>query len=821
MNFEESLSKFEFFCDEFHSLRELNYTESDTRSKIIDKIFIDVLGWEELNIEREGHTSAGYFDYIIKLLGRQFMFVVEAKKISVNFQLPINSKQTTINALMKSPQNEEVVTQIRGYIKEKELEYGVITNGHQFIIGRFYGANFRTNKCLIFNGLNDIKIRFVEFYNALSRNAVMSYNGFLIREEKEEPKTIFSTLTDKHYEVIIRNTLRPELQRIVDYVFDEIHKYEELKDKDIINECFVKNAETKANQDAIERLFADHTPQLNEVFSPKTDSTFSQLKDSLINNHVSINVAPPKPIILIGTRGAGKTTFINYFFKVYMNNVLQNKNPYIYLDFKKYLNIDFKDSISRIYEDILDELQERFEFLTEPKILERVYLKEIKIKKKLWDLNPDNYNIELQKFLSERYSNIDNHFINLSEYLIKDRQIRICIIIDNADQLDEEYQKSAYMLAQNLFIKAKCATIISLREGYYYKYRDELPFNAFGADKVFHITAPPYREVLQKRIDYTITRIDNFEGTHGNVDEKKIIFSPENLKNFFNNINKTLFGVKNSEMLRYLEQNSQNNIREGLKSFRYFLESGHTKLEDYFLRQAISTDEYSPIPIWEFIKSLGLDNKLYYNHEISRIKNLFYPEEGSTSHFTKIKILKYLFEKTKKGGYNEKFVSYSELLDFFKKFSYDEVSIFKNVQRLLKFRFIETQTAISDIEIDNINITLDTSICISFSGYYYLDELICRFHYIDLVLQDTPIFSQLDFEKIKMNFPYTTEKGKRDLYKRKQVVEYFISYLSSQEILELSNSEGLSELERKVMSESIVQYIMDKKLQKDLSRLLG
>lgn len=38
-------------------------SESDTRSKIIDVFFKDILGWEESDIERERFVQVGYYDY--------------------------------------------------------------------------------------------------------------------------------------------------------------------------------------------------------------------------------------------------------------------------------------------------------------------------------------------------------------------------------------------------------------------------------------------------------------------------------------------------------------------------------------------------------------------------------------------------------------------------------------------------------------------------------------------------------------------------------------------------------------------------------------
>ena len=42
---------------------------------------------------------------------------------------------------------------------------------------------------------------------------------------------------------------------------------------------------------------------------------------------------------------------------------------------------------------------------------------------------------------------------------------------------------------------------------YYYKWRNSPPFDAFESN-VYHISAPRYNEVLQKRINYTLSKIE-------------------------------------------------------------------------------------------------------------------------------------------------------------------------------------------------------------------------------------------------------------------------------------------------------------------------
>lgn len=138
----ESIQSFEKYVQEFKQYKQRDLSETDTRSKVLDVILLDVLNWKEHDITREGYVGNGFFDYLIEVPG--FKFVVEAKKLSVDFKLPTTGREHSLGLLYSG--NSEVIDQIRNYAFKKDVGFGVISNGHQFIISRFIntdGSNWK------------------------------------------------------------------------------------------------------------------------------------------------------------------------------------------------------------------------------------------------------------------------------------------------------------------------------------------------------------------------------------------------------------------------------------------------------------------------------------------------------------------------------------------------------------------------------------------------------------------------------------------------------------------------------------------------------
>lgn len=174
---DQALLAFEEYKKEYNSFSQTQLSESDTRSKLIDKLLINVLGWSEENITREGKVESGFFDYKLSLPGIHIL--LEAKKQVIEMVFPENHLRTTLNALLK--QNKEVIEQLKDYCIDSGIPLGIITNGHQFIISKFFnsdGTDWKKNQTFIFRSLDDIENRFIDFYNNLSKKGIIANGGF-------------------------------------------------------------------------------------------------------------------------------------------------------------------------------------------------------------------------------------------------------------------------------------------------------------------------------------------------------------------------------------------------------------------------------------------------------------------------------------------------------------------------------------------------------------------------------------------------------------------------------------------------------------------
>jgi hypothetical protein len=776
--YDKSFEELLCFEKEYADFKVKDLSESDTRSKILDKILIDVLGWTEYDIEREGWVRVGFFDYEIKT--SSFQFVIEAKKNFVDFKLPVKGNEVKIKSIYDG--NKEVIDQIRQYIFERGLSYGIITNGTQFIIAQFsnnLGRDWKEQKCIFFKNLDDIKKNFDLFYNLISRESITKYGQIKIVQSEKTSKTIVKDHALKRRNVeLIRNQISQHLIPIINKVFEEIYNTETLEGKKILENCYVENKDVKKYNSELGFIFADSPPTFDKRIVPvqNTERTQEQLQDQIFTD---IGVLPD-PIILIGTAGAGKTTFIKYFTDVLLTGKAKKNRPMVYLDFRLYTSQTIRDT-KFIYSVIIKQLEDNYPELNlaSIQILKAIYKSEIDKKKQgTWSYistNEQKLDEHISNFLEEKQKDPITHLKAITDYLLYKCRKRICVLFDNADQLDEVDQKEVFLLGNGINRNFKSICIISLREGYFYKWRNKPPFNAYQSI-VYHITAPPYRVVLEKRIDYVMKQF-KFEEVTLDAGNKQVKFLKGSLGHLFKNLNDTLFNSANSEVLEFLEETSYPNTRQGLENFKSFLLSGHSKISEYM------SFEYGVgygIPIWEFFKSVALDSNFYYETNKSKIVNLFYPSKSNTNHFTKIRLLNYLFSKLNKSSKKVDYFAVSEISIEFLKAGYSLDIIQEELQELFEYKMISTSEYSEDVE-EDYKIIPTTLISITSVGVYYLKNLLNRFHYLDLVLEDTPIYDNESFKELCRLFPDSDEQGNRNLEQRKLTIEMFLIYLKNEE----------------------------------------
>ena len=374
---------------------------------------------------------------------------------------------------------------------------------------------------------------------------------------------------------------------------------------------------------------------------------------------------------------------------------------------------------------------------------------------------------------------LHDYLPRLLKHICAGEKLKLVLFIDNVDQLSPAYQAQIFLLSQRICRLLESLTLVSLREESYYSASVQKSFTAFSTHK-FHVASPRFREMIVNRIQYTLDLLSKPARNNGEDTEKHM---HQSIADFLQIVQMSIFD-RNRRIARFIEAICQGNMRFALKLFSNFLKSGATDVDKmlYIYRR----DGRYNVAYHEFVKSIMLDDRHFYNEDFSAIMNLFnVGTQKNSSHFTSFRLINVLLaHRSESSPEGRGYVNLHMLINDFEQRFDNRDDGMATLTRLLNRRLIESNTRSSE-SLDGVSYVRVTS-----AGWYYFRYLTSTFAYLDLVLQDTP-FDDPDVEKRLRESVYQVnnmrdreEEKVHRVNARFERVESFLDYLIAQESAE-------------------------------------
>jgi len=749
---DEALKEYEkILKNEYKSL-----SESDTRAKYIDPLFINCLNWKENDIVREEHVYEGYIDYVFKIRGKN-AFVIEAKKIGIDFTLPVNlgnRRNYKINGIISRDKNiKDALNQAQQYCSKNGARFGIITNGMQYIIFEAikFGEDWTNGNAVIFYNLNDINQNFHFLWNILSKDAVEK-DSLVKKISTTTEEFIFDRVVDGiHYrnERRPRNNLYIYMQPIIEYAFDIITNENQIE---MLKECYVYDYEYEEMDTVLSTKFStDMPPVLNEYQIKKVlegkESAGIFLSDFYTNLEIlKEETSNPLLFLLLGRIGSGKTTFVHRFFNIVLTEKEKEKILWFYVDFKD-ASINENEIRSFILKGILDDFIKKYQ---------------------------DRFNEELIKF---EFTNIEPTLKKMVKLFLILRLLgnSIALVVDNVDQhrsSEPKFHEKIYLESNYLTKNLRTLTIMTLREESFYSSAIEGVFDAYYI-KRYGISPPNFKKLILYRLKYILKKLRGPE-----EELNKIIglnFSLGKHKNdiidFLQIVKDSIQRSKSGGISPFISSTSGSDMRRALELFRMFLISGNTKINEILSEARSNVQNTYQIAYHQFVKSIMLETMRYYSGEKSYITNVYDMNvEYTNSHFLKLRILKYALDRISNDSIKGRgYISINKLYEEANEVFINKEAIKQSLLNLAKYGLIILDNR------SRSNLEDASYFKITNCGDYYLNILSKRFVYVDLILADTPI---ADYDLV---LELRRVLHLSDIEKRFERTNKFINYLYNME----------------------------------------
>jgi len=362
-------------------------------------------------------------------------------------------------------------------------------------------------------------------------------------------------------------------------------------------------------------------------------------------------------LLLIGERGAGKTTFLYHLQAVALPKDIRDRTVWVHIDVNTAPVI--KDEIyDWTRREIVKGIQNSF-----PEIdfddfdtIQKIYSVEInKFNKGIGLLlSEKEKNHELYKELLRCQQDLHLTATCYTRFFGAEKGALIVVVFDNADKGPRDEQLLMFEVAQWLQREIRALMVLPIREETYDNYRSQPPLDTALKDLAFRIEPPVFQQALLRRVQMALNETAKqaeTNRTHALSNGFKITYAENERSYYLTSIAASIFEY-DSYARRLIMGLAGNDLRRVFEIFIEFCTSGHID-DGEILKMRHSKGEYI-LPLHVVMTVLLRSNRRYYDSDASVIKNILDLEDKDDrpSYFTRLLILGYLRSRFTEAGPN-------------------------------------------------------------------------------------------------------------------------------------------------------------------------
>jgi len=756
-------------------IRDLN-SESDVEQKVIWPLLTNAepigFGYEKeeiqtkfnlrkLEIDKGAKSQLYYPDYLISVNGFPSI-IIEAKK--PNEDLAEAFRQASLYA-------SEINRFFEGGINPCKLI--IACDGLKLVAGFWDEAKFKfeieTNSWLPTD--KDFSILTENFSKSnLVKSVLESKKNIRRNVQFKKPLNLIGGNSIQNKQT--NNTFGETISIQYQHLFNPTTEDEKI---DIVKNAYVKVYKHESHLNPIEKLIRKkihpsfiNSTEINDNYNPIEIS--NRLRNAKkYNNQV---------LLLVGSVGSGKSTFMTYLKEVAIEAKISNSLFWVTLNLNN-APVNKNEIYTWVKSSIISQIKEKFQHIDfdSYEIITKLYsehlLKFEKIASVLLSKDSENYKNQLYEEIKKLQENIDLTLSALISEFINANGNELIIVLDNCDKRNLEEQLLMFEVANWIKDSIKSIVFLPLRDTTYDHYRNEKPLDTVIKDLTFRITPASLEKVIYSRIKYASRwALKSSDRSYFLSNNIKVSYPAEDELYYLKSILSSLF--QNNFFKKLLIGLTGSDIRKGIEIFTDFCKSGHITDNDIFKIKQSKGDFKLPNHVISKVFLRG--NKVYYNDESSKIKNLFYSDPSDTipNPFTRVSILKWLHLHYRIKGESgmQGYHSSQKLLNYLIGLGHEQKRIELEIVNLIRQKLIISETQ------DSTNYQSNELISISTSGIVHLD-ILWNLDYLSACSEDTWFENVEIATNIAKNMGGEGRLSHLSLQNTLLHSEYFLDYLSN------------------------------------------
>ncbi|MCU7249148.1 AAA family ATPase [Pseudomonas koreensis] len=693
-------------------------TEQDARFQLIDRFLVEVLGWPRESFRTEPHIDEGRIDYLL-LQGDRNKFVIEAKRAETPL---INTKEEKLayykyNGPSAKPAHS-ALRQAEIYCMDVGVQFCAITTGYEWIghwAIRGDGRSKNEYKIATFPTLKSIEDDFAQFYELFSSEAISKdlYKFYFNENEGtslNQSETLYSVRSDNNSHMLKKTDMTRDIDKVFTSFFSSMSGED---DSEMLINCFVESKESKESKEtdlSLQKIARNIIDGISYVDTNPRYGLEADIRDAVASERGDF-------ALIIGNKGAGKSTYIDRFFRLTLESELRSKCLVLKVDLT--LSPGNISNITNWLDQQLSKICETTLFPNSPSFddLQGVYFREYKRwsqgeMKHLYESNKEQFKIQFGEYIKEqRLNQTDLYLANLLWHAVGARNLMPCLIFDNADHFPKDFQEAVFQYAQALYRTIKtCFVICPVTDRTIWQLSKHGPFQSYHY-KAFYLPTPSTKEILQKRAAFLQSKIQLNEPSQREKYflTKGIRISVQDMNAFVACI-ESIF-IETDYISRLISSLCNYDIRRSLELTRKTLTSPHIAIDD-LIKTYLSQANKIRIPPQKIKKAIFLgDYSQFSQEDNSFILNMYTIQSDQiSSPLARLSILQTLKQKYfQTDDSDSKYFEVNLLISYLEPIGLPRKVIKRHLETLFNYRLVESYVPTDEVLLDNAKIKITPS----------------------------------------------------------------------------------------------------------------
>jgi len=498
--------------------------------------------------------------------------------------------------------------------------------------------------------------------------------------------------------LLVRSQLASDLDGVFKSFFSSMAAE---NDREMLEKCFVESKESREADNALEKITRNLVNRIDLLSSDKG----AELEDHLRS---AVETSKGEFVLIIGNKGAGKSTFIDRFFDLVIPSDLEKRCVVLRADLASSPGVT--DTVNEwLVRELVDELEKSLftDGIPTYADLQATFFHEYRRWqsgefKWLYDTDKAGFKKKFGEYLFEiRNKDPEQYLYRLLQNVASLRQQMPCLVFDNTDHFKQEFQEQVFQFAQSLYRKTFAFIICPITDRTIWQLSKQGPLQSYETT-TFYLPVPPIKEVLEKRIAFIREKAADSNAPQQQTEyflSKGIRLSIRDIRAFVIVVEEVLLNT--DYVSRIIGSLANFEVRRSLQISKRILMSAYLSIDE--LTKAYILGKNLSIASHKIVRALICSDYNFFNQSSSDFVLDVYEIDGQhiVTPFIRLSILRLLQDRD--GAAREREMAYmsaEDIQDYFEPAQMGRADVSRHLQKLLDYRLVEpyvpTETSVHD-----------------------------------------------------------------------------------------------------------------------------